>query len=373
MALPGSKISKKEARRLRKQKFSPLKPGIKNKLQLRKAVNRRAEGVIRPKLSALNAEGVKESQAHQGRAKDLTGYYNYFQDRVGDAYNRAQEALEQVLASTAGGNEATQANFLAAMEQSRSADRAQAENVGGVLPEGLGDDVAAMAAGAGASSLANLANIQSGTAVRAAGRIGDVALGRTRALEREGSRHAASQTQLRKQRTDILKELPTAREEARKDILDEELARAAEREREKIARGTLNLDKRAQKETERSNRAQEAISWAGIRTERQAIQSQVRKEVESATSEAEKAAAEARGEQYNRGVEIFQRYFENTKRKAWDPATLYRNLTLAVPPEMARKIMSHGPPRFQGYANKRGSGGKKSEGPYKGSKPGLSK
>lgn len=366
MALPGGKIRKNQAQRLKKQKFNPLAPGIKNKYQFRKATERRAEGTIRPKLAAVGKLGMEEGQAHKGRVGDLQSMYGYLQNHVGEAYQKAQDALNQVLSTTVSGNQAAQSNFLAALEQSRAADRDQATTIGGVVPEGLGDDVAAMASGAGNSAVANLAQIQSGTATRAADRIGTTALGRTRALESEMGRHRAGQKVRGKERLDILKEVPTAREEARKDILDEELARASERERQKIARQSLKLEKRQTKETERSNKAQEAISWAGIRTERQRIQQEVDDEVKGAKSEAQREAAEARGEAYNRGVEVFERYFDNTKRKSWNPQTLYRNLTLVVPPEVALSIMSHGPGHFQQFVAKRKGKGSGSKSKWKG-------
>lgn len=350
MAFPGSKI--KHPNKLKKEKFSPLAPGIKNKYQLRKAIQRRTEANIRPKLRAVNEQGTEEGLSHSGRKKDLAGYYDYYGTQVQDAYTKAQEAMNQVLATTAGANTGSQATMLAALESTHAGDLAQANAVGGVLPQGLGDDVAVEAAGAGNASLADLANIQSSNAGLAAGRIATAGLGRVNALSGEDARFTAIQKELRDKRGEIKEETPAAREEARKAILDEELARASEREREKIARGSLKLEGKKTNEEVRSNKANEAISWAAIQAEKEKF----KKEVAGAGGEAEKEQAEARAEQYNRGVEIFQGYFDNTKPKSYDPKTLYRNLTLTVSPEVALKIMSHGPPRFQEFvANRSGS------------------
>lgn len=362
---------KKSGSRLKKQRFDPLAPDIKNKYQLRKSIKRRTQGVIRPKLNALNKQGQEETQAHKGRIRDLQGMYGYMGTKLEDAYTRASEALNRVLATTGASNEAAQAAMLAALEQSRAGDRAQASTVGGVLPAGLGDEAAAGAAGAGNAALANIANLFGQNTAMAAGRIGTGALARTRALSSEDARFEADRQQLQQARQAVRQEAPAVREEQRKNILDEELARASERGRQEIARGSLNLNEREATETEQQHDRENAIAWAGIRLEKQKIQ----QEIAGAGSGAEKEAAEARGEQYNRGVEVFQRYFENTKKKAWDPQTLFRNLTLAVPRDVALAIMKHGPPRFQQYSRKR-SGGKrlkkKPQGPYKDSKPGLS-
>lgn len=354
------------ANRLRKEKFNPLAPGVRNKYQLRKAIGRRTQGVIRPKLNALKEQGVEEGQAHEGRMRDLSGMYNYYGDKLSSAYARASEALDKVLASTGASDQASQGALLAALEQSRAADRSQANAVGGVLPQGSGADTVTAAAGAGNASLANLANMFGQNINMAAGRIGTGALARTRGLSTEDERYAAIREKLQKERQDVKQSIPSVREEQRKNILDEELARAAERERENIARGSLHLEGKKQKETERSNRVQEQIAWAGIRLEKEKIQ----KEINGAGSEAEKEAAEARGEEYNRGVEVFQGYFEKTKPKAYDPQSLFRSLTLTTSPEVALKIMEHGPARFKNWAirrwNKRHGHGEENTGEKKG-------
>lgn len=350
MAFPGSKI--KNPNKLKKEKFQALAPGIKNKYQLRKAIQRRTEGIIRPKLQAINEQGTEEGMSHGGRTRDLRGYYDYYGQQVQDAFQNAMAAADQVISQTAGANTDSQQNLLAALESTHADDLAQASTVGGVLPQGLGDEVALSAAGVGNASLANVANTQSQNVQAAAGRIGLAGLGRTRALESEDNRYRGIQKMLRDKRTGVKEETPAAREEARKAILDEELARASERGRQDIAKKSLKVEKRktgveeeAQAETKRSNEAQESISWAAIDAEKQ----KYRSEVEGATSEAAKEAAEARGESYNRGIEIFQGYFDKTKKKSWNPRTLYRNLTLAVPPKIALQIMQHGPPAFQKF------------------------
>jgi hypothetical protein len=338
--------------RLRKEKFRPLAPGLENKLQLRKAINRRARGAIQPKLGEVNRTLRSENLAHQGREHDLKGMYDTYTGNVMDAYQRAQEAANQMLATSSGAIGDSQDNLVAALERSRAGDLAQATTVGGVLPEGVGDEVAAQSAGIGSSALAGLAQSLSSGVGLAANRIGTAGLARTGALEREQGRFGAKQRELRGERKEIKKELPTAREEARKAIMDEELAKASERGRQDIAKKTLKLEGRQtrvaeehENEEERSNRANEQIAWAGIRTEKQ----KYRREIEEAGTGAEAEAAEAAAQRYDRGVEIFQKYFENTKPKAYKPQSLYRNLTLAVGSKTALKIMMHGPPRFRQF------------------------
>ena len=80
---------------------------------------------------------------------------------------------------------------------------------------------------------------------------------------------------------------------------------------------------------------------------------------EEGANEAQVNKIKARGKQYNRGIEIFQSYFENTKPKQRNPPSLYKNLTLTVPPEMALKIMEHaGGGEFAAFvaAKRRGKG-----------------
>lgn len=353
MATPAEKRRKRNEK-LRGEEYQPLAPGIRNKLQLRRAINRRARGTLAPKLGAVNRELQAETQSHQGRTSDLEGMYETYTGNVMDAYQKAQEAAQNLFGTTTGAISDSQTNLLAALQRARTADQAQATSVGGVLPEGVGNEVAAQGVGAGGSTLAGLAASLGAGVGRSADRIGTAGLARTGALSREQGRFLAKQQALRGERKEIQKELPTAREEARKEIEDAELARASERNRESIARKSLNLEKRKtsleereQSETERSNRANERIAWAGIRTEKE----KYRKEVEESGSGAEQEAAEARAARYDRGVEIFQRYFENTKPKAYSPRSLYSNLTLAVGKDTALKIMSHGPPEFRRFVN----------------------
>lgn len=347
---------RKRNERLRGQEYQPLAPGIKNKAQLHKAINRRARGTLAPKLGAVNRTLQAETQAHEGRARDLTGMYGTYTGDVMDAFQKAQEAANNLFGGASGAISGSQANLIAALERSRAADQAQATTVGGVLPEGIGGQVAAQGLGAGSSTLASLAASLGAGVGRAADRIGTAGLARTNALGHEQSRFLAKQQQLRGERKEIQKELPTAREEARKEIEDAELARASERNREAIAKKSLHLEGRKTTleekeaaETKRSNEANERIAWAGIKTEKEKYQ----EEVETAGSGAEKEAAEAQAQRYDRGVEIFQRYFENTKPKAYDPRSLFSNLTLAVGKKTALNIMMHGPPRFRQFANNR--------------------
>jgi hypothetical protein len=360
MPLTPDEKRRKRNEKLRGQKYEPLAPGIENKLQLRRSINRRAKGAIAPKLGAVNRDLQAETQAHEGRERDLTGMYDTYTTDVEDAYKKAQEAAQSLFGTSASAIGGSQANLLAALEQSRAQDLSQATTVGGVLPQGIGDEVATQAAGAGSSALAGLAASLGSGVGRAADRIGTAGLAQASARGKEQSRFLAKQQQLRGERKEVQKELPTAREEARKEIEDAELARASERNRENIARKSLNLEKRKTSneekqidETQRSNEANESIAWAGIRTEKE----KYRMEVEEAGSGAEQEAAEAQAQRYDRGVEVFQRYFENTKPKAYDPKSLYRNLTLAVGKDTALKIMSHGPPKFQEFVRKRRSGG----------------
>lgn len=357
MAFPGSRIKPSKAKKLRKKKFRPLAPGIKNQLQLRKAIQRRTEAAIRPKLRAVNELGKEEGRAHSGRKRDLREMYGYQQQEVSRAYEEALQAANNLLGQTGSTVTGGQETLLAALESTRAGDRAQANIVGGVLPQGEADDAVVAASGVGSATLGHLAGDIADTSRAGAGRVANVSLGRNRALSKEAERYGAVQSKLREQRQDIREEIPSAREEARKAILDEELARAAERERERIARESLELEGRkttteekAQKETERSNRAQESIAWGQIRAEKQ----RYRREVEDATSGAEQEAAEARAERYNRGVEVFQRYFENNKkRKAWNPGALYRSLLLVVPKKIALDIMKQGPGPFRRFVRKK--------------------
>ena len=355
MALPGSKISKRERRRLKKKKFRPLGSSYKNRLQLRRSINRRTAGTVQSKLQPIRRDRRAEKQKHRGNVKELGQTYTWYQQQVQTAFDRAQTALNKVLATNTQGNEVVQSNLLAALEGSRAADRSQASAIGGVIPEGLGDDIAVEAAGAGSSAQANLANMFAQNTALAAGRIGTAGVGRTRALEREKRRSSGIHGGLRGERKDVEREIPSIREEHRKNILDEELAKGTERSRQAIARKSLKLEGRKAKEEKRSNEAGEALGWAGIRTERQKIQA----EVSGAGSDAAKEKAIAKRDRFNAGVEVLSRYLENNKKEsARKPAEVFRLLTLSVSRQMALRIMSHGPSRFQQFAKKRRSGKK---------------
>ncbi len=337
MALPGLKLNPKQKRRLRREKYSPLGNRFDNQLELERAANRRTAGVIRPKLNALTEEGVAERQAHGGRVGDLKEMYGYQDDAVRDAYARTQEALDRVLTTSATANATNQDTLAAALAQSRAANLDQATSVGGVLGE---DNAAATQQGIaalGGSSLASLGQSVAGGLRSAAGAIGRTAVGRTRALEDEQQRHTAKIGQVQKAKTGVKKEIGGVKEEQREALENAELAKATERARQKIARGSLDLEGKKLEEEEEQHDEENAIAWGAIRAEKEKF----RAEIEAAAGEGGKAKAEAVAAKYNAGVATFQAYLDNHKPNQVVPADLFRAITLSTNPKMALDIMSH--------------------------------
>lgn len=358
MGIPGSKLTPDQRRRLRKEKYAPLGNRYKTQLDLERAANQRTAGVIRPKLGALTEEGVAERQAHKGRVQDLGQTYAYQDNAVRDAYAKTQEALDRVLTTSATADTTSQANLAAALAQSREANLDQANAVGGTLGEGNAAANEQAVASLGSSSLASLGQSVAAGLTSAAGGIGRVALGRTRALEDESQRFGAKIGEIQKAKTGVKKEWGSVKEEQREALENAELAKATERAREKIAKGSLNLEKRKTTEEEHQHDAENAIAWGAIKAEKEKF----RAEIEAASGEGGKAEAEAIAAKYDAGVATFQSYLDNHKPNQVVPADLFRAITLSTNPKMALDIMSHTTnQQILAFVAKKRGGGKKKE------------
>lgn len=362
MALPGLGINPSQAQRLRKQKYSPLGNRFKNQLQLERAANQRTYGAIHPKLQAETEEGMATRSAHRGRTQDLTQNYDYMDQQVKAAQQKAQAALDNVLATTNTSTTEAGNNLAAALARSREGSEEQANAVGGVLPAGNADQVAQAVTATGDTSLGSLGQRLGEVSSANAQGITRAALERVRALQDEAQRFGAKIGLIQKAKTGIKKEIPAVKEQERENLENAEVAKATERSREKIAKGSLHIEGRnattAEKEAEENKRhheAEEGISWGAIRAEKAKYKNQVA----GAKNEAQKERAEAEQAKYNSGVNIFAEYMQGHKPKEVNPKDLYRNLTLAVPPAMALEIMKHtSNKRILAFVASREGGGK---------------
>jgi len=333
-------LNKKQKKKLKSEKYTPLGNRFDNQLQVLRAAQRRAYGILKPKLRAETQEGIQTRQAHKGREKDISQNYEYFDNRAREAYAKASAAMDRVLSTSIAGNTASQANLQAALAQTRGEGQETAGIVGGVLPPGGAASADATAAALGATSLGSLGEaIAQGDVLGAQG-IARVAQGRTRAKQDETERFTAKIGQIQKAKKEIKSEAGAVTEEQRKAIEDAEIAKATERAREKIARGSLHLGEREAGETERHNRATEDIAWGQIRTEKEAIQAQI-EQAEAEGNDAAAAKAKAEQEKYNSAVAVFSEYVQNVPGKKVDPKDLFRKLRLVVSRKLALKIMSH--------------------------------
>lgn len=360
MALPGLNINDKQKQRLKKEKYAPLGKRFPNQLELERAANRRTAGVIRPKLNALTEEGVSERQAHSGRVADLGQTYAYQGNAVDEAYAKTQEALDKVLTTSSTASTTAQQTLAAALAQSREQDLAQANAVGGVMPVGADAANQQGVAALGTSSLASLGQSVGASLASAAGAQGRVAMGRTRALEDESQRFGAKIGQVQKAKTGVKKEIGSVKEEQREALENAELAKATERSREKIAKGSLHIEGRKTDEEERQHKAENDISWGAIATEKEKFQA----EIEAATGEGGKKRAEAIAAKYNAGVSTFQSYLDGHKPNQVVPADLFRALTLSCSPKMALDIMAHTTnQQILAFVSKKKGGGVEKKGP----------
>lgn len=357
MALPGLKIKDKQKQRLRKERYNPLGSRYKNRLQFEQDVNRRTAGKVRPQLQALTQEGKSARSAHAGREADLKSMYDFQTNTVQDAYQKAMEAANKLVGMTAASTEGSQANLIGALERSQADRLAQANTVGGVLPVGDTDQTAIAAANAGDAMQAALAD-RSRIALAGAGdRIALTGLERTRDLTNEDERFRAIIEDIVGKKTDVKKNIGSVRSEVAKEIEDAELARAAEKGRQRIASQSLNLERRKTKEEERSNRAQEGIAWAQIDAQKE----QFRAELAAATSPDQEKAIEERQRKYNAAVAIFSEYQQNTLPKNMNPGMLFKQIRLSgVSPQEAYRIMEAGAGPLRDWVAKR-KGGKKKE------------
>lgn len=327
----------KNKKYLRGQDFAPLGPDYGNQLEYEQAIRRRTAGIIQPQLQGIRDESLQQRQAHHGRVGDLQNWYKFYLNNLRGASQGTTDALNKLISLNAGSNETAQSNLQAALNRAREIDAAQANAVGGQLRPGDSADTMLTAGALGNAGVRNLTGQFGQTEALARGRVATGALGRTRSLEDEAGRARAIFEQLRKQKHGIIQSIPQVEEQVRKDVSDEQLAKAAERARESIARGTLGVQKGQLHEQVRHDKAQEGIDWAGVHNDRAAI----RASAGDNATQAQQNAAKAAQAKYDSGVQLLQSYEENVKPKNINPEGLFRKLTAVVPPRVALRIMTH--------------------------------
>lgn len=397
MALPGLHLSKKQRKKLKPEKFNPLSNRYGNRLEFEDEVNRITAGKVKPPLQALTQEGETTRREHAGREKRIQDVMTYYQQRVSDAYTKAQEAADHLTAVNSGVSTASQANLNAALGATRQANLDEATAVGGVLPEGVSDDVAAAQAASGTAIAGGTNSLAALGVQSAADRVGTVGLVRTASEGQEAQEFKDLIDAIHKKRTDVKSNIGNVRAEVSKELEDAALARATERSREQIAKGALaNEGKQVQigeqeadtnqfvaqtgritadteikrlENEEEEGAGQLALGWAAIQNEKAKLHA----EVKSAGSEAEREAAQARAAQYSTATEAMASYFESTPAKAQKPHALFRTITATgLGRDDAINLMLHAAnPQIVAWARKeiRKASGKykKAEGPGPGS------
>jgi hypothetical protein len=290
--------------------------------------------------------------------------YDFYTGQLANEYGQTSGALNNLIAGQQASDTASQANLAAALERSRAADRAQATTVGGPVQDGEATDVMANVYGTQQAGRQNLASTFGALTAQAQGRIGVGQLGRLRAVESERERMQGNVNELRRQRLDVFRQRPMLREQARKAIMDEEIAKASERAKENIARGELGVSRGqlgvqrgqlALGQAELGERAREfGLTLKMDKKQLRLDRDKLNADIAAATTQSESDIAQARKDAWESGVE----YMTNIKPKQMkniNPGELYDHLTQIVqlPPNLARKLLK----AFGVSKGKKGGGG----------------
>lgn len=320
-------------RRKKPELFRPLAKGFKTERELNKAVRQRAAGYYKPGLQDLKSEARTETRRHEGRASDIQSMGQSYSDRLAQAYQDTQSALNTLVAQSTTANQTAQENMIAALQATGEEDAGIAGMIGGgvAVPEGgRGAMIASGIAGQGAQDQAHRHSFASliGGAARQQSIGGLNAL---RSLDSERMRTSGVHDELRDKRLDIRSRIPEFREKARKEILGEETQKQNVRFQQGLARDEFGLKRRQtrqegrriRQEGRKINLAEQQFGWQK-QVDLQNIQlqrDQLNAEIEAARRDARGGGParaerlEQLGKRYDSAIQWLDSYMQPTDRE----------------------------------------------------------
>lgn len=349
--------------------YRPLAPSFETQNEFNQAVENRARSQYQPQVQEVKRLGTEEKRKHKTRGREIKNWTGYYGNTLQRAFDDTKSALNDLMAASTGGNEASKATLAAALRSQDAAADQRARSLGVDFPEtnvgtGASD---AYAAGSQGGLLQALASISAGAASRQT--LAPVLRGEMQRSER--GRNEAIFKDLAGQRRDLLSRIPSFREAARAELGQEEVNKRNLRFQQGLARREFNL-KAAQ--TGEQNRQ----FWAQLGLEKDKFEhakdvdfknlAQHQQELDIAAQQAEGTGnednAKLEAERYNRGVEVLTGYIgagtDKEKKKgvnmaSRDPMELYQLLKKRAnlpPAEAVRLVHSVQDPRFRRFSPK---------------------
>jgi len=299
------------------------------------AVQKTARSQIDPQLGEIDYQTGQATSAHQNRNREQQGWYQAESDAARAGASGLAQSNQAILDSLKAGGQDVQAGMAAALRAQQQASEAEASRLGGQARTVDPNLLTAMAGYGGAGNMA-LAGDISGSNARANAQIGITGTAGRQAGEAESRRFEGIRQGLNDQRRGIFATLPGLMEQARQNLGNTELARSGQSFQQGLARDQFGLAERAQSDSElnskrtrissraqdqlaqdtfgeqkRAQRVSEAQKTIELGISQQNADTQ-RKQVEAAAG-SDKDVAEAKGKQFDAGVQILQGVLGQTK------------------------------------------------------------
>jgi len=300
-----SRKKKKSRTRTSSPGFSVTSSPYQSQADFDAAVNRSARNEYAPQLSEIRRNRGTAQSASDTRQRDITSWYGAYANDIAAAYQRTQDALNNLIATTNGADQGSQATMRAALNY--NPDQQLGQIIGGPVQRTAAQDQS-VAAGAGSGQSSNTALARQIAAVL--GQIGGqgvvASAGMLKSRTDEAGRLKAQLGDFDTQRRDILSQVPAIREKYRQQLYQQELERQNQAFTQNLSEREFGLSQDQFNETKRSNREQEKLNWAQLDAQIAADQAAA----DQAADDKEAQGAQARAEALQNGKAILQGYLD---------------------------------------------------------------
>lgn len=300
--------------------YNSLAPSFQNQGQFNQAVGQRAYGEYGPQLAEADRGIAASQRTHEQRGNQITGWSTYYGNQLKQAFEDRKNALNNLVSTNLGANQQAQGTLQAALRGSQGMDANLASMIGAPPPTGPSNaqaNVMSTVNSLGQAGTNSLSTQAAAMIAEAAQRQSLSGVENMRAQEDENARYGGEQADLTGQRRSIIAGIPTATENARSAIMQEEMDKRNQATQENIANKQLGLQTQQQgfeqgMAKKEFNLKSKQFDWQKHIDEGTLAQQQqqIDQAAATATSEADARNYELQGKRWSSGVAALQSFFE---------------------------------------------------------------
>lgn len=355
---------KKHKARLKKQKnnksgsggwddpkadFEPLSPSYDTNRDFNKALGQRTKGQWKPQVNTLRREFSKErrlSRASRKQSRRSSSWLSRQYDKNADMVSKSMKAI---MGNRDDSMDSAQQNLLAGLNDTQGADAQMAQlrgSTGGPdTTDQMGSVIAAGQSGASSGKMIN--NSMGAQAIQSRQMVKAPKLQGVQERAAENKTLHAKLQGISEEKKQILMSIPQIREQVRKEMIDEEIAKASELARERIASKSVKLDWAKLREAGRQADQQNSQFYAGLGLDTKKFnlaKKQLKLDIGNATNASQKEAATNKAKAFQTATEAAASWlkaqgYDKNKKKA-NPEGLFRLLKGYGGSSQALKIMT---------------------------------